>query len=241
MPVYEFGCFRLDVTERCLRRKGQLLAFPPKPFDILALLVENSGHLITKEEFMRQIWPDTSVEDSNLTVGMSKIRRALGEGKKRNKYIETVPHCGYRFIGDVRPIYERRIDSIAVFPFDNKNSNPEAEQLSDGMTESIIYSLSRLSSIRVTPRSSVYRYRVKEVDPIKFAEKLGVTWVVSGRITLLGQNLTICAELSDVRCTKLLWGEQYHCKMSDLVAIQSEIAREITEELKLKVSGHEQP
>jgi eukaryotic-like serine/threonine-protein kinase len=131
------------------------------------------------------------------------------------------------------------IDSIAVLPFENRSADPETEYLSDGLAESLIYRLSQLPNLRVSPTSVAFRYKGKQADAIKAGNELGVSAVLSGRITQRGDNLTISAELVDVRYNKLLWGEQYDRKMSDLLATQREIAREIVEKLKLKVSGEE--
>jgi serine/threonine protein kinase/tetratricopeptide (TPR) repeat protein len=131
------------------------------------------------------------------------------------------------------------IESIAVLPFQNRSTEADSEYLSEGLAESLIYRLSQLPNLKVSPTSSVFRYKGKEIDPIKVGQELGVNAVLSGRIVQRGDNLTISAELVDVRYNKLLWGEQYDRKMSDLLATQREIAREIVEKLKLKVSGEE--
>ena len=131
------------------------------------------------------------------------------------------------------------IDSIAVLPFENRSVDTETEYLSDGLAESLIYRLSQLPNLKVTPTSLAFRYKGKQVDTIKAGNELGVSAVLSGRITQRGDSLTISAELTDVRSNKLLWGEQYDRKMSDLLATQREIARVIVENLKLKVSGEE--
>lgn len=131
------------------------------------------------------------------------------------------------------------IDSIAVLPFVNQNHDPDADYLSEGLAESLIYRLSQLPNLKVSPTSSVFRYQGKEIDPIKIGNELGVSAVLSGRITQRGDNLTIGAELIDVRNNKLLWGEQYDRKSSELLATQREIAREIVDNLKLKVSPQE--
>lgn len=130
------------------------------------------------------------------------------------------------------------IDSIAVLPFENRSADTDSEYLSDGLTESLIYRLSQLPNLKVSPRSSVFRYKGKEIDPIKAGNDLNVRVVLSGRIVQRGDDLTISAELTDVRDNKQLWGEQFVRKMSDLLATQREIAREITEKLKVKVSAN---
>lgn len=134
---------------------------------------------------------------------------------------------------------EVAIESIAVLPFQNRSPETDSDYLSDGLSESLIYGLSRLPKLRVSPTSSVFRYKGKEIDPVKVGQELGVDAVLSGRIVQRGDNLTISAELLDVRHNRLLWGEQYDRKMSELLVTQREIAHEIVEKLKLKVSGED--
>ena len=131
------------------------------------------------------------------------------------------------------------IESIAVLPFQNRSTELDSEYLSDGLAESLIYRLSQLPNLKVSPTSTVFRYKGKDIDPIKVGQELGVSAVLSGRIVQRGDRLTISADLVDVRNNRLLWGEQYDRKLSDLLATQREIAREIVDKLKLKVSGEE--
>ena len=132
---------------------------------------------------------------------------------------------------------EAAIDSIAVLPFQNKSSDADTEYLSDGLAESLIYRLTQLPNLKVSPTSSVMRYKGKETDAIKIGNELGVKAVMSGRIVQRGDNLTISVELIDVRNNKLLWGEQYERKMSELLATQREIATAITQRLQLKLGA----
>jgi len=129
------------------------------------------------------------------------------------------------------------ITSIAVLPFQNKSSDADTEYLSDGLAESLIYRLSQLPNLKVSPTSSVFHYKGKEIEPVTIGNALGVSAVMSGRMVQRGENLTISVELIDVRNNKLLWGEQYERKMSELLATQREIATEITNKLQLKLSG----
>jgi serine/threonine-protein kinase len=134
---------------------------------------------------------------------------------------------------------EVAIESIAVLPFDNSSSDQDTEYLADGLTESLIYRLSQLPNLKVSPRSVVFHYKGKETDPFKVGKELGVNAVLSGRITQRGDNLNITAELVDVRYNKLLWGERYDRKASDLMATQREMAGEIVGKLRLQVSSNE--
>jgi eukaryotic-like serine/threonine-protein kinase len=129
--------------------------------------------------------------------------------------------------------------SVAVLPFDNQNRDPNVDYLSDGITESIIHSLSQLSQLKVMARSTVFQYKGKEVDPRKVGHDLGVGAVVLGRLLQQGDNLTIRTELVNVSDGTELWGQQYNRKVADVFAVQEEIAKQISEKLRLKLSGAE--
>jgi serine/threonine-protein kinase len=132
------------------------------------------------------------------------------------------------------------IDSLAVLPFVNESADPNMEYLSDGITDSIIYSLSQLPNLKVKPRSAVFRYKGRGIDPAALARELGVRAILTGRVSQRGDDLSINAELVDARDNTLLWGQPYHRKLSDLLSVQEEIAKEISEKLRLRLSGEEQ-
>jgi len=129
------------------------------------------------------------------------------------------------------------IDSIAVLPFQNKGSDADTEYLSDGLAESLIYRLSQLPNLKVSPTSSVMRYKGRDTDITQIAKELEVDAIMSGRVSERGEDLTISVELVDARTRKLIWAEQYDRKMSDLLATQREIATTITQKLQLKLAG----
>ena len=131
------------------------------------------------------------------------------------------------------------IDSLAVLPFANVTADPNTEYLSDGLTESLISSLSQLPNLAVRPRSSVFRYKAKEVDPQKAASELKVSAVVTGRVTQHGDSLLVSAELTDVRTNRSLWSEQYDRKLSDALSVQREIAGEISTRLRERLTGEQ--
>lgn len=247
---YDFGPFRLDAPERRLLRDGLPVPLTPKAFDLLHLLVRSGGHLVTKDELIRGLWPDSAVEENNLTVNMSALRRALGDSKGAGgRYIETVPKVGYRFVAEVTERREgsRRpappsadqgedvevIKSLAVLPLVNESRRPRLDYLCDGITESVISSLSRLHGLRVMARSAVYRY--KGVDVLDAGRELRVAAVVTGRVLSVGRQLVIGAELVRVSDGAQLWSEQYNHPTSDPFKVQEEIAGSISERLRLKL------
>ena len=135
------------------------------------------------------------------------------------------------------PSTQAAIESIAVMPFVNESGNADVEYLSDGMTETLINSLSQIANLSVKARSSVFRYKGKEIDPKKIAAELNVQAILTGRVVQRGDQLTLNLELIDAQTENILWGNRYERKSSDLVSLQSEIARDVSSRLKSKLSG----
>jgi serine/threonine protein kinase/tetratricopeptide (TPR) repeat protein len=133
-----------------------------------------------------------------------------------------------------------QVDSIAVLPLENRSNDPEAEYISDGITESINNSLTRLPSLRVIPHSVASHYRGKSMDMRKVGDELRVQAVLTGSIAQRGDDLTVNVELDDVRNGKQLWGERYNRKLADLLAVQNEIAREVSQLLRSQLSAEDQ-
>jgi TolB-like protein/DNA-binding winged helix-turn-helix (wHTH) protein/Flp pilus assembly protein TadD len=296
LRIYEFGPFRLDPAERKLFRANQIVALTPRAFDTLQLLVQNSGHVLEKDELIRLLWPDTFVEEGSLSNHIFLLRKALGDSQA---FIETVPRRGYRFVGAVRQIplpdaavtekppevgapgiasvsakgrrpwrsraalavaavtviaaltvggwlYLRAgrggetIDSVVVLPLVNASADPSTEYLSDGITESLINSLSQLPHLKVMSRDAAFRYKGKETDARTVGRDLGVRAVFKGRITQLGDSLTIATELIDARDNSHIWGQQYNRKQTDIFGLEGEIVREMTTALRLRLTDEEQ-
>jgi serine/threonine protein kinase len=133
----------------------------------------------------------------------------------------------------------RAIDSLAVLPLENATGDPETEYLSDGIAETLINTLAQLRKIRVVPRTLAFRYRGTAVDPLAVGRELGVRAVLSGRLLQRGDDLIVSVELVDVDRQAQLWGGRYHKKMTDLVALQEELTTEISDQLRLQLTGEE--
>jgi TolB-like protein len=217
------------------------------------------GQLVVKEDLMREVWPDAIVEENNITVSMSILRKTLGDHNVKRQFIETVPRRGYRFFAEVteittgqretiefrRPVTqtaleEEPIDSLAVIPVQNPGSDPNVEYLSEGITESIINMLSRIPQLRVLACSTVLRFKGKDIDPQAVGLQLKVRAVMMIRVLRLEEKLIIRSELVKVADGSQLWGEQYNRSPSDLLAIQDEIAKAIWEGLKFKLTRQDQ-
>jgi TolB-like protein/Tfp pilus assembly protein PilF len=142
---------------------------------------------------------------------------------------------GYRYLAQ-----SKQIESIAVMPFVNDSGNADVEYLSDGMTETLISSLTQLSNLNVKARSSVFRYKGKETDAKTIGKELNVQAILTGRVAQRGDQLTLSLELVDVATENAIWSQRYDRKQADLVALQSEIARDVSSKLQTKLSGTEQ-
>lgn len=253
--VYEFNGFRLEEAQRRLLYQGQPVPIKPKTLDLLLFLIEMRGQLVVKDDLMREVWADAIVEENNITVTMSILRKTLGD-RVPEQFIETVPRRGYRFVAEVTEISdtpvagersgdvsavepEESIDSLAVIPMESPGDDPNVDYLSEGITESIINMLSRIPKFRVLACSTVFRFKSKNVDPQNIGTTLNVKAVMMIRVLKLGENLIIRSELVNVSDGSQLWGEQYNRNPSDILAIQDEIAKAITESLKFKLTRGE--
>ncbi|HEX8494318.1 MAG TPA: protein kinase [Pyrinomonadaceae bacterium] len=131
------------------------------------------------------------------------------------------------------------IDSIAVLPFGNISNDANTEYLTDGLTESLINNLSQLPNLKVIARSSVFRYKGREVDPQVVGRELGVRAVLTGKVVQVGDTLSIQVELVDVANQTQLWGEKFNRQVSDIISLQDELSRDISENLRLRLTGEE--
>src|SRR5687767_1646271 len=255
---YEFGPYRLTPAMRILTRAGETIALTPKATELLLLLVVNAGQLVERNVLLKELWPDTFVEESNLTQNIFMLRRALGDERAVPRYIETVTRRGYRFIGSVqitngdahadenpltqvmKAVLDKPQPVVAVLPFINHSEDTNIEYLGEGIAENIINNLSRVSKLRVMSRSAVFRYKVKEEDPRLTAKYLGADVVLVGKINSRPNSVAISVELVDAATGWQLWGESFDSESKDILAIQDAITRQLLTTLKLELTGDEE-
>jgi TolB-like protein/Flp pilus assembly protein TadD len=169
--------------------------------------------------------------------------KVLTTGIKQHRWIAAVSFVTLALVLTAAAYFTRpqeAIDSIAVMPFANVSADPNSEYLSDGISDSIINNLSELPNLKVSSLTSVLRYKGKQIDPRVMAQELNVRAVLMGRLTRLGDDISITAELIDARDNHRLWGQQYNRKSAEVVGLQQEISREISRNLRLRLSSSEQ-
>ena len=256
MKIYKFRNCLLNTAERSVLKDNECLELTTRTFDVLQFLIEHAGEIVTKDELLGTVWNGNFVEESNLPVHISKLRRSLSETRDA-RYIETVQGTGYRFVAPVHEVSEdawealaerefRRsergdapqpLHSIAVLPLENESGDPDNEYLTDGLTESLINSLSHFPNLRVIARNTVFRFRNKNVDVRELGATLGVSRVLTGRVRILNDNLIVGVELINADDGAQVWGKHYTRSIGDLVEIQEDISLAIAEKICVSKLG----
>src|SRR5712671_5698499 len=210
-----------------------------------SLLVKRHRQLVWRADIAKRLWDPGVFVDVEMGVNtpIRKVRQALRDSRESPAFIETISGKGYRFIApvDAAPLgrHQEAIESVAVLPFANDSADPDGEYLSDGITETLINNLSQIWNLRVMARSTVFRYKGKDIDPQKAGNDLHVRAVVSGRLLQRGNTLIVRAELMNVATGGQLWGGQYNRKPEDVFTLQEDLSREISEKLRRQLSGEE--
>ena len=265
--ILRFGVFELDLQTSELRKRGIRIKLQDQPFQILVMLLERPGDLVSREEIRNKLWPaDTFVDfDLGLNTAISRLRTALGDSAENPRFIETLPRRGYRFIGSspepgeampLTSIPESRsgelgrgagsaprqsapIRSLAILPFTDMSPERDQEHFCDGIAEELISSLARIRQLRVAARTSAFFFKGKNADIREIGQTLGVEAIVEGSVRKAGSALRITAQLINVADGYHLWTERYDREIKDMFAIQDEVTSAIIEHLMITLLPEE--
>jgi TolB-like protein/Tfp pilus assembly protein PilF len=249
MRLYEFAGFRRDADKRLLlQRDGAVVGLTPKGYETLAYLVEHSGAVVDKEQIIRAIWPDTAVEENNLTQNISLLRRVLGEERGEHRFIVTVPGRGYQFVAPVSVVSlagggPRSVEdlSIAVLPFANSSTDPEYDYFAYGLADELIHALARVAEIRVAARTSSFSFKGKQIHVLEIAAALGVAFVLEGTVRKSGNRLRITAQLVNAATGSPLRSERYERGIGshDLFEVEDEITEAVMNALRMSLPDNQ--
>lgn len=310
--VVRFGSFETDLRNRQLFRNGISVSLTGQPFEVLALLLEWPGQLVTREQLRARLWPSgTVVEfDHGITAALTKLREVLHDDAQHPRFIATVPRHGYRFIAQVstaaqsaleptvravresapqpapavtndvvpsavqgsrwsRPtvlalmaavlvmiggtaayVYLPRagqraadvspvIHSLAVLPLENLSGDIEQEYFADGMTDALITNLAQVESLRVISRSSAMQFKGSKETLPQIGRDLKVDAVVEGTVTRDQNRVRVTAQLVEASSDKHLWARSYERDLKTVLSLQDEIAHDITEQIRAKLTPRE--
>jgi DNA-binding winged helix-turn-helix (wHTH) protein/Flp pilus assembly protein TadD len=240
---YEFGEFHVNTNKRLLLRNGDSVALTPKVFDTLLYLLQHQGEVVDKSDLMRAIWPDTAVEENNLSQNISTLRHILGENRGANQYIATVPGKGYRFTAAVEAVRGSLQDlsekiTLAVLPFENLSADPEREYLADGLTEETSASLGQIDPehLSVIGRTSVMAYKRTTKTVAEIGRELDAAYLIESSLRAEGERLRITCKLIRVRDQVQVWSESYDSEPRSLLTFQRELSGAISQQVRLRLS-----
>ena len=246
---YRFGEFILDARQMVVLREGKPLAVAPKVVETLLTLVQNSGRIVEKQELMMRLWPDTFVEESNLTYTIVQLRKTLGDDARHPRYIETIPKRGYRFIEAVEEqqnraervglINGRPVASIAVLPFVDMSPERDQEYFCEGLADELINSLAGLPNLHVASRTSSFRFKSPALDIREVGKQLNVNTVLEGSVRKAGGNFRITAQLISASDGYQLWSGKYDRRLEDIFAVQEDIAQSTVKALEVVLNSDE--
>ena len=312
--VVRFGLFEVDLESNELRKKGLRLKLQDQQLNLLKILLEHPGTLVTRDELRHRLWkPGTFVEfDHSLNTAMMRLREVLGDSSENPMLIETVPRKGYRFIAPVHDLKKeqetqrtltavdaevedelnlaattpndhssnavpirlirqvslsravlaglavalfvaavlflfrqnlglvssetKQISSIAVLPMENLSRDNNQDYFADGMTDELIASLARISSLRVISRTTAMEYKGTHESLEKIAHDLHVDAVVEGTVLRSGDRVRITAELVQVSTDRHLWADTYESPLGDILALQNQVAAAIVSQIRIKLT-----
>ena len=304
-----FGAFEADLSSGELRKHGLRIKLQDQPFQILAMLLDRPGEVLTREELHQKLWPtDTFVDfDHGLNNAINRLRDALNDSAEAPRFIETLPRRGYRFISQVEgeaisdsfagrekslgpsgndqagsvtatrtlspwwrsrwaawgaaavvlsllsgfavsvwkgrfssSAHAMRIEAIAVLPLENLTGDSSQEYFADGMTDALITNLAQVSSLRVISRASTMRYKGVHDPLADVARKLNVDAFVEGSVARSGNRVRITAQLIDAASDRHLWAHSYESDLRDVLTLQDSVARDITQQIRVKLTPQEQ-
>lgn len=253
--LYTFNDFTLDTSLRQLSNNGARINISSKAFDILLYLIENHSKIVLKEELFEAIWTNSFVEENNLPVHISALRRVLGDKRGESHYIKTISGKGYIFVAPIvdrtdelnskipiksinKSVIEISSRSIAVLPFSFEDKSADLKYLANGITQNLIDSLSQITNLKVMAYSAVNNHRTSNLDLSEIGFQLSVDKILTGRLISHNDQIHINVELINVADKSYLWGTQYECEISDLLSIKKKISLIIAEKLKLQFSNN---
>jgi TolB-like protein/DNA-binding winged helix-turn-helix (wHTH) protein/Flp pilus assembly protein TadD len=301
---FRFGVFELDLRTGELRKHGQRIRLQEQPFQVLAMLAQHAGEVVTREELQKRLWSaDTFVDfDHGLNKAINKIREALSDSAESPRFVETVARRGYRFLAEVKSVdagspsapqaatapppvaqangsdsterfpanpssfawkisaliltlliaslaawklYPRSrpspvIHSLAVLPLESLSNDASQDYFADGMTDELISDLGQISALRVISRTSVMAYKHARKPLPQIARELNVDAVVEGTVLRSGDRVRITAQLIEASADKHLWSQSYEGELRDTLALQSQVARAIAEQIRIKLNPREE-
>jgi DNA-binding winged helix-turn-helix (wHTH) protein/Tfp pilus assembly protein PilF len=254
--AYKFDDFIINTRMRQLSRGTEIIKLSSYAYEILLFLIQRQGEVVRKEELLSAVWKGVFIEETNLAVHVSALRRVLREKRGDNKFIETISGRGYCFVAPVEvvelnqtsastQIFQRgdqlanKIPFLAVLPLTTEGDDASFAYLSESISEELIYTLSKLHRLKVTAWNAVSHYKNKNRDFQEIGFVLGAEAILTGHIRQVEKHLEVSIELVNVFDRSHIWGHQYYCSVDDIIKIKSEISLAVAESLQIELKGYD--
>ncbi len=243
--IMRFGGYRLATGARELRKQRSKIKLQEQAFQLLMVLLERPGEVVSRGELREKLWPAVTVSDfdHSLNKAMNKLRRALSDSCARPRFIETVPKRGYRFIAPVSP--DSRVGGaqqqkvrVAVLPFRSLGSDGTQEYLADEITEEIISGLGHVlpERLAIIARTSTMRYQGTPKRASEIGRELNADYLVEGSVCVTGKRICVTARLIDCRTETQVWAEMRRCELAGISA-QARLTAFLTRSLARRLLG----
>ncbi|MGY3506689.1 winged helix-turn-helix domain-containing tetratricopeptide repeat protein [Bradyrhizobium sp. USDA 4471] len=255
---YIFEDYTFDTVRRELHRRSDVVAIAPQVFDLLDYLIRNRERVVSKDDLIKAVWNERSVSDAALTTRLNAVRGAIGDSGEEQRLIKTLPRKGFRFVGAVRETEKSPATSVAtiqdqqsqsnlarpegpprlsiiVLPFANIGGDPEQEYFVDGVTESLITDLSRISGSFVIGRHTAFTYKREAVDLRQVGRELNIRYVLEGSVQRGGNRIRVNVQLVDAETGNHLWAERFDKPIADLFEMQDEIVSRLANTLNTQL------
>ncbi|WP_455217153.1 winged helix-turn-helix domain-containing tetratricopeptide repeat protein, partial [Kaarinaea lacus] len=261
---YQFNEYILDTDSLELSKKGVMIHSEPQVIQLLALFVENSNRLVSKEEINRAVWNGRIVSEAALSSRIKSLRHLLGDTGKKQQYLRTIHKRGFRFVADVTPLGEPvhvaqarsitpsanvhaathdkpSVESnvkkpvIGVLPFANLSGDSEQEYFADALTADIITHLSKHRWLQVIARNTMLGFKGKAIDARELVKTLGATYVVDGRVQRAGNRIRVAVNLVEAKSSHQIWSDRYDRELDDIFDLQDEITETIAARIEPEI------
>ncbi len=243
--IVRFGSFEADLEAGELRKHGLRIRLPEQAFQVLALLAERPGEIITRAELRDRLWQGRTHVDfeHGLNKAVNRLRDALGDSGANPRFVGTVARRGYRLLAPILAEPSQSTTSVhkrirlAVLPFENVGGDPEQEFFSDGLTEEMVSELGRLSPGRlgIIARTSAMQYKHSEKRIDEIGKELGVDYILEGSVRRVGNRSRITTQLIHVGDQTHLWSQSYDRELADIFQVQREVAQRVADSLAFEL------
>jgi TolB-like protein/Tfp pilus assembly protein PilF len=247
LPVMRFGGFEANLRTRELWKQGVRVHLQDQPFQILAMMLERPGDIVTREEICGRLWPDgTNVDfEHSVNAAIKRLRAALGDTADSPRFVETLPRRGYRFIAPVvdstrgtsAQAAGNALPRMVVLPFDDLSHERANDYFSDGLTEEMISQLGRLlgTRIRVIARTSSMLLKGTRQTVSDIGKAFGASYVMEGSVRRDGDRLRVTTQLIETAGETHLWAESYDRRLADVLSVQREVSEAIAQALMVEL------